>query len=132
VLLGWVHDFIAVFLFDNTGDLLETREHPLNFDLKKGLGPAVESMVEKRIRVIKQMLSLRKGPIQVNLFFVESWNIGLKQFPLDLEDFLDHPDGFSDEDAQLFRKDVEDWKSAGNCVLSWGNDYLLGGDGHTI
>jgi len=132
VLLGWLHDIIAVVIFDNTGDLLETREYPVNIDLKKGLGPAVEAMVEKQIQVVRQLLSIREGSIQVNPFFVERWDIGLKQFPLDLEDYLDHPDGHSEEDAQIFRKDIEDWKRAGNCVLYWGNDYLLGRDRYTL
>jgi hypothetical protein len=132
VLLGWLRDIIAVVLFDNTGDLLETREYPVNINLKKGLGPVVETMVEKQIQVVRQLLGIREGSIQVNPFFVDSWKIGLKQLPLDLEDYLDHPDGYSEEDARIFRKDIEDWKSAGNCVLYWGNDYLLGRDGHTL
>jgi hypothetical protein len=132
VLLGWLRDIIAVVIFDNTGHLLESREYPLNIDLKRGLGPAVETMVEKQIHVIRQLLNIRQGPIRVTPFVVDRWNIGLKQFPLDLEEYLDHPEGCSEEDAPIFRKDIEDWKRAGNCVLVWGNDYLLGGDGHTL
>jgi hypothetical protein len=132
VLLGLLRDMIAVVIFDNMGDLLETREYPVNIDLKKGLGPAVETMVEMRIHDVRQLLTTQHGPITVNPFVVEKWNIALKQFPLDLEDYLEHPDRCSAEDAQLFRKDIEDWKSAGNCVLYWGNDYLLGRDGHTL
>ena len=132
VLLGWLGSFVAVVTFDNMGNILETREYPLNIDLKKGLGPIAEAIADKQIRVIRKQLHLHKGPIRVEQFFVERWNIGLKQFPLGLEDFLDRPDAFPEEDAQIFRKDIEDWKNAGNCVLQWGNDYHLGRDGHTL
>ena len=132
VLLGFLRDIIAVAIFDNTGNLFETREYPVKIDLTRGLGPAVEMMVEEQIQIIRQLLSIRNGPIHVNLFFVESWNIGLKQFPLDLEDYLDRPGAYSEEDAKVFCKDIEDWKREGNCVLYWGNDYLLGRDGRTL
>lgn len=132
MLIGLVRGILAVVMFDKMGDLLEAREQPVDVDLKKGLGPAVEAMLEKQIRAVSQSLGVRMGAIQVNPFFVEKWNIGLKQFPLDLEDYLDHPDGVSEEDARIFRKDIDDWKKTGNCVLYWGNDYLLGRDGHTL
>ena len=131
-LLGFLGDCIAVVVFDKMGNVLETRDYSLNINRKSGLGPVVEAIAEKQIHVIQQQMDLHEVPIQVKQFFVERWNIGLKQFPLDLEDYLDHPDTFSEEDSHIFRKDIEDWQKAGNCVLQWGNDYLLGRDGYTL
>lgn len=132
VLLGWVNDFIGVIIFDETGNLLETREYPIGIDPKKGLGPAVESIVAKQIRVVKRLLSFHNGPIQVNPFFIERWDVGLKQFPMDLEEFLARPEECPAEDAHFWSRDIEEWIRDGNCVLDWGNDYLIGRDGETL
>jgi hypothetical protein len=132
VLLGWLSDFLAVIVFDPTGKLLETRKHSLGIDLKKGLGPAVEAKVGAEIRAMQAQLGFRGGPIQVKPFFIEDWQVWIKTFPEDLEDFLTHPDRFSEQDTEILRADIEEWKTAGNCVLKWGNDYHLGQDGRTL
>jgi hypothetical protein len=131
VLLGWRSDFIGVLFFGKTGELLDTREYPLGIDLRKGLGPAVEAIAEKKIRGVKRLLQFRSGAIQVQPFFIERWGVGLKSLPEDLEEFLAHPDWFEDE-AELYQADLEKWRADRNCVLTWGNSYYLNMDGLTI
>jgi hypothetical protein len=132
VLLGWRSDFIAILLFDQTGTLLERRAHPLGIDLRKGLGPAVEAIADAKIRAIKKEIGFSGGPIRVQPFFIHDWRAGIKPFPEDLEDFLSDPSRFPEEDAEIFRADIKSWLDEGNCVLRWGNDYLLGPDGRTL
>src|SRR5437588_394352 len=131
-LLGWHSEFVAVLLFDAAGDLLETKQYPLGIDLKKGLGPAVEAIADKKIEDIRRELGFKGKAIRVQPFSVEKWQIRLKLLPLDLEDFLAHPDQFPPEDAEIFRADLEKWKADQNCVLEWGNSYCLDKNGRTI
>lgn len=132
VLLGWHSDFIAVLLFDETGKLLETKAYPLGIDLKLGLGPAVEVKARKKIQVIMRELHYRRGPIRVKPFFIESWQVGLRLFPIDLEEFLADPDRFAEDEAQIYKTDIDRWKANQNCILQWGNNYYLDRDGNTI
>src|SRR5262245_59914551 len=99
VLLGWASDFIGVLFFDEAGGLVNTREYPLGIDLRRGLGPAVEAIAAKKIRAVKRELGFRRGPIHVKPFFVESWEVGLKTFSDDLEEFLSEPDRFPEDEA---------------------------------
>jgi hypothetical protein len=131
ILLGWVSDFIGVLFFGKAGELLDTAEFPLGIDLRKGLGPAVEAIAEKKIRYVKRLLRFRSGAIHVQPFSVDKWGVRLKLFPDDLEEFLVHPDWFEDE-ADLYGADLEKWREDGNCVLEWGNSYHLNKDGLTM
>jgi len=132
VLLGWVTDFIGVLLFDKKGELVSTNEYPLGIDLQRGLGPAVEAIAAKKIRVVKRELGFRRGPIRVQPFSVNGWKVRLKRFPDELEEFLFDPDRYSEDEARLYRTDIERWKVEGNSVLEWGNQYYLDGEGNTI
>jgi hypothetical protein len=131
VLLGWVSDFIGVLFFDNTGKLVESREYPLGIDLSRGLGPAVEAVVAKKIRIVKRILGFRRGPIRVQPFCLEGWRVVLKPFPAYLEDFLAHPERFTEEDARVCRRDLHNWKADQRCVLEWDKDYFLNKDGYS-
>ena len=134
VLFGWHSDFVAVLIFDTMGNLLETREYPLGIDLKQGYGPVVEARALWEILTIKAALHFRGSSIHVKPFFVEKWQLGIKPFPLDLEDYLTHPQDFSDDDAADYRADIARWIAEGNCVLYWGEgyDHFLKRDGNTM
>jgi hypothetical protein len=132
VLLGWVSDLIGVLFFDEEGELVSASEYPLGIDLRRGLGPVVEAIAAKRIRAVKRELGIRRGPIRVKPFFVKRWEVGLKLFPDDLEEFLSTPDRFSEDEAPIYWRDVEQWRADENCVLKWGNQYYLDREGNTI
>ncbi len=132
VLLGWVSDFIGVLFFDAEGEIVDSSVYPLGIDLRGGLGPVVEAIAAKKIRVVKRELEIRPGPIRVEPFFVKGWEVRLKQFPDDLEEFLSTPDRFPEKEAAIYRRDVEQWRAHDNCVLTWGNQYYLDREGNTI
>jgi hypothetical protein len=127
VLLGWLSNSIVIVFFDAGGTLLKMEEHAL--DLRKSFGPAIEAEVDKKIQAIRERLGIREGPIHVQPFFIENVCAGIKPYPADLQDYLSNPGSYSEEDAQIFRADVERWRAAGNCVLRWGEDYHIDSDG---
>jgi hypothetical protein len=73
--------------------------------------------------------SLSLEPTQTDHDFAGSggqgWRVGLKRFPIDLEDYLTHPGNFDGEDAECYQRDIEQWKADRRCVLRWGNDHHL-------
>ncbi|MEZ6143766.1 MAG: hypothetical protein R3B84_24640 [Zavarzinella sp.] len=131
-LFGQVENFIAFISFDNTGNLLEFTKYNASVDLSHGLGPYIEQIVTIDIKRISESLAVVEAPINIALFFLADWNVGLKLFPIDLEDFLGQPEEYSDDDALIFRKDIDDWLKNRYSVLHWGNNYLLGRDGLTL
>jgi hypothetical protein len=131
-LLGWLGDFIAVLLFDKTGALVQTKEYPLGIDVRKGLGPAVEAQAKTTVRSVISELAFRKAPIQVKPFFIETWQAGLMELSDDLQDFVDNAHSVSEEDAEVYCRDLERWRAEGNCVLKWGNNYYLDRKGRPI
>lgn len=132
VLMGWCKEFIVVIVFSEGGNVVELQKHDLAVDTSKGLGPIVEAAVAKQVVEIQQQLGFRDAPIRVQPFFFDDLGVELKVFPDDLEDFLAHPEDFPEDDAEIYRADIQEWESAGNCVLVWGNDYDLDGEGYTI
>jgi len=129
VLMGWRQGIIDVLVFDQHGKLIEHQKHDLEIDPK--FRSETEAIARKRIIEIQRSLSFRRGLIRIAPFIAEL-GIGLKQFPVDLEEFLEQPDRFPVEDVEFFRADIEEWQRAGFCVLTWGNDYALAADGRTI
>ena len=132
VLLGWVWDYVGVLFFDESGELLETKEYPHGVDLSRGLGPVVEAKVAKAIRLLKRGLRFRRGPIRVKPFSVARWDVALRPFPPDLEEFLACPEQFPEEEVESYRRDVRQWEADQRCALKWGNDHFLDRDGYTI
>lgn len=125
-LVGANLNSVLVLLFDKQGSLIEIREFPLELDL------ALEAKGRKKILDLRRELGIRKNTIEVQPFFLKHRKIGLKLLPLGLEDFLEHPDDFPPDEAEIFRADIAGWKEAHNCVLVWGNDYHLSADGLSI
>jgi hypothetical protein len=58
--------------------------------------------------------------------------VSLKTFSEDLEEFLSAPERFPEDEARIYRQDIERWRANGNCVLQWGNSHYLNRDGITI
>jgi hypothetical protein len=132
VLLGWVSDFVGVIFFDDMGKIIETREYSLGIDITKGFGPAVEARAKEEIKAIRKQFGVSRGQIKVQPFFIPKWQVELKLFPDDLQDYLDHPDSVAEEDLPIYRTDIERWIANQNYVLKWGNDYYLDKEGNTI
>jgi hypothetical protein len=132
VLLGWVWDFVGILFFDEAGELLEARESPLGIDPRQGFGPAVEAKVARAIRLLRRGLRFRERPIRVKPFSVASWDVALRKYPPYLEEFLDCPDRYGEEDAEFYRRIAQGWEVDQQCALKWGNDHYLDKDGYTI
>jgi hypothetical protein len=133
VIIGRLFPFIVGLFFDSTGTFLEFQQRDLGIDPLNGFGPEVELVLSEGIQTWHSELAVREAPICVLPFLLEKERFSVRLFPYDIECFLAHPEDYSEQDAAVFREDIERWKSAGNCVLCWGgDDHHLDSDGYTI
>src|SRR5262249_44817577 len=126
ILIGWLGNAIAIFQFDDQGALIDTKELPIDADLGEGLGPVVESKVENQILSICARLGFHDEVIHVAPFYSERLSAGIRQYPIDLEEFIHNPGEFANEDAAIFQADIADWNACENFILRWNEDHYLG------
>ena len=69
------------------------------------------------------------GTISVKEFFVLDQWIGIKQLPEHYQEFLDAPQNATDEERLHYPKEIEGWRSSGEFVLWFSDDYYLNEEG---
>ncbi len=77
-------------------------------------------------------LGFVESPIAIKLFFVDELRIGIRDYPPDIEDYINNPNQYSEDDREEFLKDIADWKRDSNCVFWWNTNYLLNREGETL
>lgn len=74
-------------------------------------------------------LGVVPGTISVKQFYLPERFIGITDLPEHYQEVLDHPENFTEERLQMLRRDIEAWRTNGQFVLDWDEDYYMSEEG---
>lgn len=80
----------------------------------------------------KAAVGFRAETIRVDAFFLQNRWIGIEDLPKHYKELLDHSEGLEEERRLELLEDVRQWKSRGDFVLYWDEDYYLDKDGEVV
>lgn len=112
--------FAIVIRFSFEGDVLGYDSVPI--------GRTVD-IPDPVIDEIFNQLYAESGTIQVRKFAIPEYEIEIRDMPDYLQEYLDFPETFSEEDAPHLEKAIEDWKQRKSFVLIWCKDYEMSAEG---
>lgn len=127
-LMGAFWEQTFALFFDTDGRLLEYATRPLLPGRPSGQpdhGPS-----RSAIEAWQAELGFEPADIRVKRFSCRAAGVGIEDLPSHLEEFLEDPDGFNDEDRVNYPIEIQKWIENGDFVLYWGNDLWLDGNGH--
>ena len=71
-------------------------------------------------------------PLRSAGFTFTEVNVGIDDCPKGYRDVIENPEDHSDDDYEAVSRLMEEWKTNGNFVFYWNNDYTLDHDGHVV
>lgn len=74
-------------------------------------------------------LRFTPGTISIKKFFISDQWIGITDLPEHYQDFLNHPENATEEEHFHYPAEIEGWRSSGEFVLWFNEDYFLNEDG---
>jgi hypothetical protein len=113
-----------IILFDAKGDIIEIIEKPLN-EMK---GETEWEFLENRF----QKPGIKIDAIAIKTFFLEKYDIGIRDLTWDFEDFLKHEKEYSEKERIDYYYMISQWRLSGNFVFWWKNDFWCDSEGFII
>jgi len=132
--MGMLFPWAVAVFFRPDGAFSAVQQEPLNIDARPSqrFEPFVEAHFLAVLHAWQQKLGFKESPIQVQAFFLSDYRIGIRELPLDLQDYMDNPVQYPEEDQEEFTNDIDSWKAEGNFVFTWGIDYHVSREGETF
>ncbi|SRR5581483_5653327 len=135
VIMGMhLYPWIVALFFDNDGTFLEVQRRELGLTQHPNdwYDPNFQNALRDALRSWQRTIGFVEKPISIKLFFQDSLRIGIKEFPSDLQDYIDNPHKYPESDSEEFAKDIVDWQVKGNYVFWWNTSYHLDKTGDTL
>jgi hypothetical protein len=118
-LFGPHGDDPLVFIFSEAGDWLSMEELPAS---AQGYDDRIETFLTAR--------GITTGSISINLFYLDPYNIGIRDLPAHWEEFLANRDSVPEDEHDSYDQWIANWRAKKEFVLLWGvNDFWLDGRG---
>lgn len=118
-LLGPHANGALAFVFSEAGEWLSMEE----------LAPSSQSY-EDQLDAFLKLHAITTGPITVSLFYLDPYNIGLRDLPAHWDAFLTNRNSVSQDKHAEYETNIADWRAQQAFVLLWGSrDFWLDGSG---
>ena len=92
------------------------------------IGPNLE-IPDEQVDAIFEQLGITPGTICVRKFVLPEYEIEIRNIPDYLQDYIDDPSLFDEEDAPHLEESIANWNQRGSFVIIWGNDYYMDSEG---
>jgi hypothetical protein len=136
VMLGLLAPDILIYRFDMDGNYLKCERAALINNPKKDdetgiyvLDSTFMARFSSELVKVKHLIGYQARTIRINEFFDLEHYVGILPYPSDYQNFLDSPDGFSDEEKRIYESHVSRWDKDGNFVFCWGEEYWMNSEG---
>jgi hypothetical protein len=139
VLVGQDWNAFVCVEFTATGDVVNVLERPYTTPSGSVIvrAPMVLTDAEKEYnrKVYEEWLAgigLREGPIMIKRFDLAAHGrvIGISELPSYLEEYLDSPTEFDEEERAESEQALKEWKQSRDYVIWWNEEYWSHEDGH--
>lgn len=126
----WV---VGVF-FDDDGQLVRIEKRHLRLEARPNdwYDPTFQHRLSGILREWQDSIDFRESPITISPFFLDDLEIGIQCYAPDLQDFIDNPSDYPEDDHAEFKRDIEQWDSEGNYVFCWSEAYYLDRYGESL
>jgi hypothetical protein len=128
VIMGmWRYPWVVAAFFDHCGSFIDIQRRSLQLKDRPQdwYDPHFQLALKDILESWKMEIEYKDAPVSVKKFFLDEYKIGVHELPVDLQDYLDNPLGYTPEDREEFLKDIERWRSEGNFVFWWNANYHL-------
>jgi hypothetical protein len=134
---------LLVAQFNEAGDLIEVARAilPPQATTPDSQGQTVAQYLSKHFGYVPQVIQVKRfrvppeeeqaGNLLQRALIGES-GLAVAPFPTHLQEFLDDPSDYDEEDYTNCCEMLSRWITEGNFVLYWGNEYQLNPDGVVI
>lgn len=86
----------------------------------------------ERLERWKAEVGFTDGPIHIREFSVEPYGIGIAALPSGMQEAVDAPETFDEEELEMVLEDALAWIKDGQFVLNWGDQYYMDKDGNVV
>lgn len=130
---------ILVYTFDQSGKFAAKEVIPLDpkptFDESEHAYVTDTTFIttmESQITSILQKMGCSLQTVQVEEFYDDVDDIGVKELPAEYDEYLDEADRFSAEDCEYFERAIKEWREAHRFVFVWGIELWISMDGERL
>lgn len=121
VMIRFSPDAYLLLTFSDQGDLVSVRDVPYESAANR---KGEQSLLKQWVRHDK--------PIRVRPFFLQDRYLGIKELPSSIQDMIDDPSDFDEEEVAYLQQELDAWKRSKQFVLHWDNEYYLNEVGRVV
>lgn len=135
VLMGVQLPELVLVEFDAEGNYLSTSVREMAQEPKRTLHGPYELDKDSLASALAEWqdeLGILPVPISVRQFFLSARWIGIKDIPDSLQESLDRPDDYTEEERHELQEELRQWHESGDFVLYWDEEYYLDREGEIV
>jgi len=83
----------------------------------------------ERLEDWKAEVGFETKPIRIRKFYLDRYQLGIADLPSGMQEAVDSPDEFDEEELEMVMADIDGWLKDGQFVLKWGNEYYMNAAG---
>ena len=139
VIIGPSLPNILVYLFDSDGKFFDRRVVQLSPKPRQNkytnnyiIDASFLFAMEAQIVSIQEDMGFMPQTIEIQQFYDDEEDVGIKELPSEFEVFLADPDSYSAEDRNSLEMAVQEWYEKQRFVFVWGDELWISKDGENL